>query len=68
MRNFYMGKPANIIDKILEGKIKSFLSDITLLNQKYVKEPKMSIDELIKESISKLGENISVGRFKRFAK
>lgn len=62
------GKPENVIDKILDGKIKKFISEITLLDQAYVKEPKMSIQDLIKEAISKLGENISVGRFIRYAK
>jgi len=62
------GKPEKVIDKILQGKIKKYLSEITLMNQAYVKEPKMTIDELVKEGISKLGENISIGRFQRFAK
>ncbi len=62
------GKPENVIDKILEGKIKKFVGEITLLNQGFVKEPKMTIEDLVKEAISKLGENISIGRFQRYAK
>ena len=60
------GKPENVIDKILEGKIKKFASEICLLEQAYVKEQKMTIADLIKESISKLGENISIGKFIRY--
>ena len=62
------GKPENVVEKILEGKRKKFIAEITLLNQGFVKEPKVTIGDLIKDHISKLGENISVGRFQRFAK
>ena len=62
------GKPYNVVDKIIEGKIKKFTSEISLMNQGFVKEPKKSIDDLTKEYISKLGENISIGRFIRYAK
>lgn len=60
------GKPDNVIEKILEGKLKKFSSEICLLEQAYVKEPKMTIEDLVKEGISKLGENISVGKFVRY--
>ncbi|MDH5720769.1 MAG: translation elongation factor Ts [Spirochaetia bacterium] len=60
------GKPANVIEKILEGKIKKYVSEITLLEQPFVKEPSMTVFDLIKETISKTGENISVGRFIRY--
>ncbi|RME91698.1 MAG: translation elongation factor Ts [Candidatus Hydrogenedentota bacterium] len=60
------GKPEDKLDKILEGKIRKFLSEITLLGQPYVKEPKMTVEDLIKESITTLGENISVKRFTRY--
>ena len=60
------GKPANIIDQIVEGKLKKRLSEICLLSQPYVKEPSMTVGELIKTYISKLGENIAVLDFVRF--
>lgn len=61
------GKPENVIDKILEGKLKKFKSEISLLDQPYVKEPKITINDLVKESISTIGENISIARFTRYA-
>ncbi|MDH4199963.1 MAG: translation elongation factor Ts [Spirochaetia bacterium] len=61
------GKPDNVIEKIMEGKIKKFVSEISLITQSYVKDPKVTIDDIIKESISRLGENISVGRFIRYS-
>jgi len=61
------GKPENVIEKILEGKIKKFAGEITLLGQSYVKEPKITIADLIKDSISTLGENISINRFTRYS-
>lgn len=61
------GKPADKVDKILEGKIKKFISDICLLDQPFVKEPDKTVGDIIKASIAQLGENIAVGRFVRFA-
>ena len=61
------GKPDNVVEKILEGKIKKFTSEVSLLEQDYVKDPKLKIEDLIKEAISKLGENISIGKFVRYA-
>ncbi len=61
------GKPADKLDKILEGKIKKFVSDICLLDQPFVKEPDKTVGDIIKASIAQLGENIAVGRFVRFA-
>lgn len=61
------GKPADKVDKILEGKIKKFVSDICLLDQGFVKEPEKTIGDLIKSNIAALGENIAVGRFVRYA-
>lgn len=58
-------KPAEIIEKIVEGKIKKHFSDISLLSQAYVKNPDITIENLIKEKISKIGENIQVGNFAR---
>lgn len=58
-------KPATIIDKILEGKLRKFYEQVCLLNQPFVRDDKKSIDDLIKEKIQKLGENIEVGEFVR---
>ena len=60
------GKPDNIIDKIVTGKIEKYLSEICLMDQKYVKNPDLSVQDLLNELIAKMGENISVKRFARF--
>jgi elongation factor Ts len=59
-------KPANIQDKIIEGKLNAYFSQICLLEQPYVREDKKKVSELINEAVAKLGENISVARFARF--
>lgn len=61
------GKPADKVDKILEGKMKKFAADICLLDQPFVKEPEKTVGDIIKASIATLGENIAVGRFVRYA-
>ena len=60
------GKPENIVDKIVTGKMDRFYSESCLMEQKYVKDPDLSIQDLLNELIAKLGENISVKRFSRF--
>jgi len=60
------GKPENVIDKIVEGKINKYYTEICLLEQEYIKDPKMVIKELIKNKIATYGENISVNRFTRY--
>ncbi|BCJ85293.1 translation elongation factor Ts [Effusibacillus dendaii] len=60
------GKPANIVDKIVEGRIDKFFKDTCLLEQEFVKNPDQTIQELLNEQISKIGENISIRRFARF--
>lgn len=60
------GKPDNIIDKIASGKLEKFYSENVLLDQAYVKEPDKSVKDLLTETISKVGENISIKRFARF--
>ena len=60
-------KPANIQDKIIEGKLEAFYGEVVLLDQPYIREPKKKVKDLISEAIAKLGENISVARFARFA-
>lgn len=60
------GKPANVLEKIAEGKINKFYEETCLLNQKFVKDPDKSIEQLLKETIGGLGENISIRRFARY--
>ncbi len=59
-------KPAAVLEKIAEGKIKKFYEDNCLLNQAFVKDPEKTIEQLLKETISTLGENIAIRRFARF--
>ena len=59
------GKPANMIDKITEGKLNKFYSEICLMEQVFIKDDKKTIDQLVKETSSKTGENIVVRRFAR---
>lgn len=61
-----MGKPENVIPKIVEGKMNKFFKDNCLLNQPYVRDPDLSIGDLLNELIAKIGENISIRRFVRF--
>jgi elongation factor Ts len=60
------GKPENLIEKIVEGKVESYYKDVALLHQAWVREPKKSIGDLIKETSAKVGENIQVRRFVRY--
>ena len=61
-----MGKPENILDKIVEGKLKKFYQENCLLNQPFVRDPDISIADLTNELIAKIGENITVKRFVRY--
>ena len=60
------GKPKDIADKIVEGKLSKYLDEICLLNQPFVKDPSMTINDLLTEKISKIGEKITISRFCRF--
>ncbi len=60
------GKPENIIDKIVDGKVEKFYKDVCLLSQQYVKDPQKTIEDVLKETIAKIGENIQIKRFARF--
>ena len=60
------GKPAAALEKIVAGQVEAFYKDNCLLDQPYVRDPKTSVGDLIKEHIGKLQENISVRRFSRF--
>jgi len=63
-----MNKPPQVVEKILEGKLDKFFSDMCLLEQVFIKDPegKKKVKDLITEKIAKLGENIVVRRFARF--
>ncbi len=60
------GKPDHLIEKIVAGKIEAYYKDVALVHQAWVREPKKTVGELIKEASAKLGENIQVRRFVRF--
>ena len=59
------GKPEKIADKIVEGRLKKYYSEVCLYEQAFVKDADMKIEELIKAAIAKLGENLQVGRVVR---
>lgn len=60
------GKPAQVVEKIVEGKMGKFYEEVCLLDQPFVKEQSVTIKELIAQKVGKLGENITVRRFARF--
>ncbi len=60
------GKPENVVEKIVGGKLDKFYSEICLLEQPYIKEPQKNVETIVKETIAKLGENITVKRFIRY--
>ena len=60
------GKPANVIEKIVEGKLGRFFSEQCLLEQPYIRDTERTVDQLIKDTIAKIGENVVVRRFSRF--
>jgi len=61
-----MGKPEKIADKIVEGKLQKYFKENCLMDQAYVRNPEMTIADLLNELIAKIGENISIKRFARF--
>jgi elongation factor Ts len=60
------GKPANIVDKIADGKLQKFYKENCLLQQPYVRDPNLTIQDVLNEVIAKIGESISIRRFARF--
>jgi elongation factor Ts len=60
------GKPENIVEKMVSGKIEKFLAEIVLLEQPFVKDPDHTIQELLTDVVGKMGENITIKRFARF--
>ncbi|MBV9099791.1 MAG: elongation factor Ts [Candidatus Dormibacteraeota bacterium] len=66
-RDQVAGKPDHIVDKILEGKLNDFYSKVCLMEQPWIKDDKKRVGDLVTEAVAKLGENITVARFVRFA-
>jgi len=60
------GKPEKILDRIVEGRLTKFYEEVCLLEQPFVKEATLTIEQVVKMKIAKLGENISIARFVRF--
>ena len=60
------GKPEKVVDKIVDGRMKKYFEEVCLLEQPFVKEPDITIDEMVKRTIAAVGENIVVRRFARF--
>lgn len=61
-----MGKPENMVEKIIEGKAKKFYKEACLMNQPYVRDPNITIADFLNDIIAKIGENIKIKRFSRF--
>lgn len=60
------GKPAQVIEKIIDGKVDKFFADICLLEQPFIKEPGRTVGQLVTDVVAKIGENVVVRRFARF--
>ena len=60
------GKPENVITKIVDGKMNKFFKENSLLNQAYVRDPELTVEDVLNELIAKIGENITIRRFVRF--
>ncbi len=63
----FKDKPDNVRDKIIDGKMESFYKEVCLINQPFIKDNDQTIEDLLKNAITKLGENIKISRFARFA-
>ena len=63
----FKDKPDNVRDKIIDGKMESFYKEVCLIKQPFVKDNDQTIEDLLKNAITKLGENIKISRFARFA-
>jgi len=60
------GKPEKVVDKIVEGKIERFYSEVCLLEQSFIKDPDKNISNVINDAVARLGENIQIRRFARY--
>ncbi|MBS1258993.1 MAG: Elongation factor Ts [Candidatus Scalindua arabica] len=63
----FKDKPDNVREKIIDGKMESFYKEVCLINQPFVKDNDQTIEDILKKAIAKLGENIRINRFARFA-
>ena len=61
------GKPENILDKIIEGRVEKFYAESCLLEQQFIKDPERKVVDLLTEAVATLGENIIINRFTRYA-
>ncbi len=59
------GKPAEVVEKILEGKMNKFFEDIVLMDQKFVKDDALTVTQVLEQQVLKIGENLKIGRFVR---
>ena len=60
------GKPENVIDKIVDGKLDAYYSQVVLLDQPFIRDPALKVSQVIADATAKMGENITVSRFARF--
>jgi elongation factor Ts len=60
------GKPAKIVEKMVEGRVEKYFKEVCLMEQPFIKNPDVSVKQLLTEKISKIGENISIRRFTRY--
>ena len=60
------GKPAQVVEKMVEGRIKKYYKEVCLLEQEYVKDPSKTVAQLVSDAVNKIGEKISIRRFVRF--
>ncbi len=60
------GKPEKIVDKMVDGRIEKYFKEVCLLEQPFIRDPEITIQDLLNEKIAKIGENLSVRRFVRF--
>ncbi|MCA1994233.1 MAG: elongation factor Ts, partial [Coleofasciculus sp. S288] len=65
-RDDLAGKPDNIKEKIVQGRIEKRLKELSLMDQPYIRDQSISVEELVKQAIAQLGENIQVRRFTRY--
>ena len=61
------GKPENILEKIVEGRVEKFFAESCLLEQQFIKDPERKVNDLLTEAVATLGENIIINRFTRYA-
>jgi len=60
------GKPANVVDKIITGKLEKFFAETCLMEQAFIREPERTVGQMVNDAIARLGENVVVRRFARF--